>query len=312
MSEYFEFDSLRKSHQQCFEFITLNKSCLTKTNFDDEQQRKSALNKLREKIGSSIDYALKDKSCLYDEDFLNRFLFARKFDSDLAYNLLINYFQYKERYKDTLLKKLNIYDPKIQLAIREGCPYILKERDRKGRKILAFFASNWSTSFLLEDIYRALLLSLEKLLEDRQNQSCGFVAIVDWTNVTFKQSSQLNPLILKIIANGLQDSFPVRFKAVHFVGQPWYIEIAFTAMKPFLTEKNWDRIKFHSRNFFSLHNYFPKDVLPAELGGEAIHLNSTDWLNQLIESNKDDIKSHKSYKLVDNIGLLPNFDNNTV
>lgn len=49
-----------------------------------------------------------------------------------------------------------------------------------------------------------MLLTLEKLLENKQNQANGFVAIVDWTNFTLRQSAHLNPKILKLMIEGLQ------------------------------------------------------------------------------------------------------------
>jgi len=42
----------------------------------------------------------------------------------------------------------------------------------------------------------------------------------------------------------LQDCFPARFSAVHFVNQPWYIEAVFKMMKPFLKEKNRNKVKY--------------------------------------------------------------------
>ena len=40
----------------------------------------------------------------------------------------------------------------------------------------------------------------------------------------------------------LQDCFPARFSAVHFVNQPWYIEAVFKMLKPFLKEKNRNKV----------------------------------------------------------------------
>lgn len=96
-------------------------------------------------------------------------------------------------------------DETIQLALRDGFPGVLTDRDRRGRKVLVFFTSNWDhNNYSLLTVYRAMLLSLEKLLEDKQNQANGFVAVVDWTNFTFRQSSHLNPKVLKLMIEGLQ------------------------------------------------------------------------------------------------------------
>jgi len=68
-------------------------------------------------------------------------------------------------------------------------------------------------------------------------QENGFVMIVDWTDFSFRQSSNLNPKVLKLMLEGLQDCFPARFKGIHFINQPWYVEAALTVIRPFLKEK---------------------------------------------------------------------------
>lgn len=179
-----------------------------KTNhiYNEPTEMSQALHELKELIGASMDYALKDKSCCQDDEFLMRFLFARKFDVAEAFKLIINYHAFRQK-NGILLQRLSALDESIQLALRDGYPGVLKERDRRGRKVLVFFTANWDPSlYSLITVYRSMLLSLEKLLEDKQNQANGFVAIVDWTNFTLRQSSHLNPKVLKLMIEGLQVS----------------------------------------------------------------------------------------------------------
>lgn len=177
-------------------------------NRHDANERYRGLCILKDLIGASRDYALKDKSCYQDDEFLYRFLFARKFNVTEAFQLLINYQLYRQKNQEQILNRLSVLDDKIQQSLRDGFPGILKNRDRRGRKVLVFFTSNWDyTSYSLLTIFRAMLLSLEKLLENKQNQANGFVAVVDWTNFTLRQSSNLNPKILKLMIEGLQVRF---------------------------------------------------------------------------------------------------------
>lgn len=83
-----------------------------------------------------------------------------------------------------------------------------------------------------------------------------------------------------------QDCFPVQFKAIHFIGQPWYVEAAMAVIKPFLKEKTRSRIKLHGGNLSTLHDCIAKDILPAELGGEGPSFNALDWVHQLLESSQ--------------------------
>lgn len=54
------------------------------------------------------------------------------------------------------------------------------------------------------DILRAILLSLESMIEDPELQVNGFVLIIDWSNFTFKQASKLTPSMLRLAIEGLQ------------------------------------------------------------------------------------------------------------
>lgn len=123
------------------------------------------------------------------------------------------------------------------------------------------------------DILRALLLSLEVLIEKPEQQIHGFLLLIDWSDFSFKQASKLTPNILKLAIEGLQvsqltlnvcvcvskcssdltappapplcsqDSFPARFGGIHFVNQPWFIHAMFTIIRPFLKDKTRKRVR---------------------------------------------------------------------
>lgn len=209
MSEYCEYPWMRDKPKS-FGFSNNNgsKNGAPRNHiYNEPTEMNRALHELKELIGASMDYALKDKSCCTDDEFLTRFLFARKFDVAEAFKLVINYHAYRQK-NGIVLQRLSALDESIQMALRDGYPGVLKERDRRGRKVLIFFTANWDPSlYSLITIYRSMLLSLEKLLEDKQNQANGFVAIVDWTNFTLRQSSHLNPKVLKLMIEGLQVSW---------------------------------------------------------------------------------------------------------
>lgn len=69
-------------------------------------------------------------------------------------------------------------------------------------KMIFLFSPIPRNSFI--DILRAILLSLEVLIEDQELQINGFILIIDWSNFSFKQASKLTPSILKLAIEGLQ------------------------------------------------------------------------------------------------------------
>ena len=90
-------------------------------------------------------------------------------------------------------------------ALLDGFPGVLPNKDNFGRQILVLFTANWDNrTYGLTSIYRALLLTLEKLVEDEEAQINGFVIVLDWSQFTFKQSTWIQPKTLKLMIEGLQ------------------------------------------------------------------------------------------------------------
>ncbi|XP_059221311.1 clavesin-2 [Stomoxys calcitrans] len=301
MSEYFEI-SINRAYSNKH-YATYFDNDVKDVNRNQAKNHQYLLKKFNEMAASSLNYALKEKSFCNDDSFLYRFLHARKFDCDSAMELLIKYLQYKQN-NVQILRDINIFDEHIQLALRDGNPGLLSQRDRRGRKVVTFTAANWNTNkYRLQDIYRALLLTLDKLLEDVQNQALGFVIIVDWTNFTYRQSTHLTPKILKTMIEGLQDCMPIKFKGIHFIAQPWYVELALSVIKPFFKENIKERFYVHGTNLNSLHELVCKDILPSELGGETPNVNNLDWYHSLLDSSQstEEHATNKPYRIIKDI-----------
>lgn len=159
---------------------------------------------------------------------------------------------------------------------------VLADRDRRGRKVILLNAFSWDgTRYSIMTVYRALLLTLENLSYDDQNQINGYVLIIDWTGFPLRLSTQLGPRILRLMAEGLHDSFPVKFKAVHFVNRPWHVEAALFSLRGILSEKTRRRLFHHGNNLSTLHEHVAKDILPTELGGEQGSYNPVVWMKQI-------------------------------
>ncbi|XP_075980317.1 clavesin-2-like [Anticarsia gemmatalis] len=314
MNEYAEYDW--KLHQMQNERLCeVSRKRLT----DGDRQR--ALVALKDTVDSSLNLALRDKSRCQDDNFLRRFLYARKHDVQQSFELLVRYHQYRREHPELWATA----DGGVLRALADGLPGVLAQRDRRGRCVLLMFASNWIPSACpLLSVFRSLLLTVERTLDDVQNQANGYVIIVDWTEFTFKQSYNLQAKVLKMMIDCLQDCMPVRFKSIHFIGQPWYVETALAVIKPYLKTKTRERIVLHGNNLSTLHDALPLDILPAELGGEGPSYNSELWLQEFcrgenispapitsgtttvvapVENDPPSAKLDKAYKQKDN----PNF-----
>ncbi|XP_045034169.1 clavesin-1-like isoform X1 [Daphnia magna] len=132
-------------------------------------------------------------------------------------------------------------------------------------------------AFMLQAIH----ISLDLLLQDSVVQDRGLVLIIDWSQFSFRQYSKLQPAVLHSIAHGLEYCYPVRFKAIHCVGPPWYVDAAMSLLKPFLRETSRAKIFSCGNNLSILHQAVSREILPAELGGEQGPYLSSIWIDNL-------------------------------
>ncbi|KAG1677098.1 Clavesin-2 [Nymphon striatum] len=245
--------------------------------------RKSCIEAMRNLIPSRPDI----KFLRSDESFILRFLRARKFDIQEAFALYGRYFEFRQL-NPKLFHCFNAAESDIKQALLDGFPGMLPTCDENGRQVMVIYPANWDHErYTLISIYRAILLSLEKQIEKEDVQINGFVIIVDWSEFAFKQSSQINPRILKLMVEGLQDCFPARFAGIHFISQPWYVEAILTVIRPFLKEKAKSKIFVHGNNLTTLHNHISSDYLPAEFGGSGPPYNMQYWADQLIGNDEN-------------------------
>lgn len=141
-----------------------------------------------------------------EDGFVLRFLRARRFNQFEAFKLYANYFEFRQQNSD-LFDQFTLDEPGLNRALMDGFPSVLPEPDQLNRRIILLFAYNWDTKqYGLTSIFRSLLLSLEKLIEDELVQVNGLVFIIDWTHFTFKQSTGIHPKILKLMIHALHVS----------------------------------------------------------------------------------------------------------
>ena len=131
----------------------------------------------------------------------------------------------------------------VRNALEDGLPGVVQQRDSRGRRIMIMFASQWDPNrYSLTTIHKAIYLSLDHLLNDQTVQERGIVLIIDWSGFTFRQCSKLQLSVLRTIVEGLEYGFPIRFKAIHCVGQSWYVEAALALLKPFLRDHSKEKV----------------------------------------------------------------------
>lgn len=225
-----------------------------------------------------------------DDRFLLRFLRARKFVVERAVTLCINYHKYHHKYADLLQD----FHPKaLERVLRAGIFGVLNSPLNDGSKALLIYPSRWDPdSIAANDCFKLFLLILEKLLDDEETQVHGISIFdnLDGISLSLMLSFMRTEHIQRRVLVELQDAFPIRFKALHLVHQPWYVSTVMSLVKPFLKQKHRDRIHKHGSNLGTIHQLIHPDLLPLEFGGILPPLGA----DNLISLFDAELSSHKS------------------
>ncbi|KAJ8020362.1 Alpha-tocopherol transfer protein-like [Holothuria leucospilota] len=216
-----------------------------------------------------------------DENFLIRFLRAKKFEVDRAFKALKKYYELHLK----LPEFFNDYHPQgIKHVLDDGYPYVLTDTDKEGRKVVAMRAGHWDPAkYPMLDICKALFMVLDYLVEEEETQITGVVLIFDVGGVSMYQASQLTPSAAKKVTSIFQNCIPVRISGIHFVNEPVVFDGAFTIMKPFMNDKMRNRVKMHGTNYASLHKHVSPKILPREWGGTMGTYDNTQWKKEFLE-----------------------------
>ncbi|XP_066971956.1 alpha-tocopherol transfer protein-like isoform X2 [Macrobrachium rosenbergii] len=227
-----------------------------------------------------------------DKPFLLSFLRARKFDYDKAMAMVRGYYRARQEnadmYVDLVPSALDhVWDLRMQT--------VLPMPDKLGRTVLIFRTGAWLPEVCnLDDVFRSQVIMLEHIVRVPITQLRGITAVVDCAGLSMTHAYYLTPTHIRRMISVIQEVFPLRFKALHFVHEPSIFDWVFSLVKPFLSDTIKGRLHFHGEDLQSLHKHIPAEELPEELGGSQGPMDNSEFVQNL-KLHEEYFKEHFTY-----------------
>jgi len=260
---------------------------------EKEEWRERDIQALREMVEAE-----EGLMCSTSDQFLIRFLRAKKFDYEKAFKMVQRYCAMRSRDPENFEKTL----PSLAKDTLECClQTVLPHRDQLARRVFMFRAGKWNpTCTTPQDIFSTNLMCLELIAREQKSQISGIVAIVDMEGFGWEHIMQLSVEYVRNVVSLVQNSFPIRFREIHIINESYMFDIIYALVKPFLSDKIKNRIRFHgTAGFSSLHRFVSPMILPRDYGGEREMFNNTQ-LREALDSAEDHFQELRTYGYTDN------------
>ncbi|XP_050531277.1 alpha-tocopherol transfer protein-like [Daktulosphaira vitifoliae] len=248
------------------------------------ENKKNGIDKLRQLLEQ--DKSL--KTPLFNDAWLISFLRPTKFYPDSAYKLIKSYYQFKIKYSDMYR---NLLPRNQKMVFDQNIITGFPKRDKKGCRIVAIeLGKKWKhTVYSLNDLFKGMALFMDAVILEPTSQVAGIQVIIDMDDLSVKQAFHFTPSYAMMVLDWIQNSVPMRTKAIHIINQPFIFDIVYKMFKPFFKRKLQSRIFFHGTDFKSLHEHIPQSCLPERYNGslELPELNGSKIYELLMTIEKE-------------------------
>ncbi|KAF8778768.1 clavesin-2-like isoform X1 [Argiope bruennichi] len=237
---------------------------------EKEDTRSSFIEELRELILNE-----KNLKCRTDDEFLLQFLRSRKFNVKKSFACLKKLYNiFGDSYSDVFADH-NVSSTRE--ALQSGFGSHLPYRDEEGTAVLLVKTSNWDTNkYDTIGIFNSITAMVMKAIDDPATQVCGVHLLIDVSGMSLQHVRCLTARYLYLVSQGVQNTIPIRYKAIHIFNASVVFRYIWAVLKLFLTDKIRNRIYFHNDNK-SLQKLIPKAILPTEYGGDNTEFDPAVW-----------------------------------
>lgn len=235
--------------------------------------------------------------CSTSDQFLIRFLRAKKFDYEKSFKMVQRYCAMRSRDPANFEKTL----PSLAKETLECClQTVLPHRDHLARRVFMFRAGKWNPARTTpQDIFSTNLMCLELIAREQKSQISGIVAIVDMEGFGWDHIMQLSVDYVRNVVSLVQNSFPIRFREIHIINESYMFDIIYALVKPFLSDKIKNRIRFHGvSGLASLHRQVSPTILPSDYGGQRETFSNC-HLREALDSAEEYFQELRTYGYTD-------------
>jgi len=259
---------LHKAHKELFEPLNNN-------------ERLSKIDELIHSYNSKYPDEQLNENQKRDQ-FLLKFLRARKFDMKRSVKLLKNYLN-KEKIFPEVFEKIK-HPHLLKSFLETRFITVLNGRAKNSSAIVFLRPCHNCENTQIFDIFSAAFLTFETLINDEVNQIHGVTVIEDFFHANRNIVKQMGPIIGKKFTTIIQDCLPIRLKNMCFVHENFMITLVYTIVKPFLKQKTRDRIVMVGDNHERLAAIVDVSNLPAAIGGvlDEDQLQYDEWKDKLL------------------------------
>ncbi|CAH4004614.1 unnamed protein product [Pieris brassicae] len=106
-------------------------------------------------------------------------------------------------------------------------------------------------------------------MEDDNLTVAGMVNVVDLKGTSLSHIRQISIFEIRKLITVTQDAAATRMKGVHILNTMYFFETCFNLVKHFLNDKIRKRFQIHNKNYEEFYKCVPREVLPAEYGGDG-------------------------------------------
>jgi hypothetical protein len=199
-------------------------------NWSESEAR--AISSLRDMIAPLLE----DEGCFNDDLLLWRFLKARSFNVEAAADMLAKNFQWRREFQPHTL------------TFEEVVPEVVKRRvfflnnDKLGRPIMYLYPGNHDKNNRDSDVFiKMICYMMETVVKKMRPGVYQFSVIADLSNLG---RANLDIDLLKRVAQILQSYYPERLALCVCINIPFFLKVAWQAIKPLLEERVIKKIEF--------------------------------------------------------------------